>query len=235
VSVVGAFGRVTAQSTFTAVNIGASAGAFRGLAANTSTMAILGSIPGNPTNAYRWDYLASTLSPLNMPAGATSLSLPTGNSTISADGGVIVGGATFGVPTGPYWWDASGTAHAVATLPTAIFTQANCVNGSGTLLGGFANFPLSVRHAFVYSMADGAAYDLHNLFSAAGLLPTGWTLTATQSISNDGSRFFCLATAPDGSTRTMVLDGDFRVPAPGAGAVLGMAGVVGMGRRRRAN
>lgn len=232
VSVVGPFGRITAQSVFTAIDIGASAGAYRGMAASAPVMGILGSIPGNPTNAYRWNYSTGTLSPLALPAGASSMGITTGGSALSADASIVAGAATFGINTLPYWWDAAGVGHAVPLLPTSTLANTTCVNGSGTLVGGGAFFPLSVRHAYILSVADQRVYDLHVVASAAGLVPTGWTLTQTQCISDDGSRIFCLATAADGSTRAIVLDGTYNVPGPGAAALLGLGGLVASRRRR---
>lgn len=232
VSVVGPFGRVTAQSAFTAIDPFGTAGAFRGLAADVPVMAILGSLAGNPTNGYRWNFSTGAVTPLTMPAGGTSIS-PVGNgSGISNDAGIIVGTANIGTASRPYYWDASGTPVAIPTLAGSIISSALSVNGSGTLIGGAANFPLSVRHAYLYSIATGQTIDLHNAFSDAGLLPTGWTLTATQHISDDGSRIFCLATAPDGTTRSVLLGTNLNVPTPGATALLGLGGVLATRRRR---
>ncbi|MDX2114449.1 MAG: hypothetical protein SFZ24_02345, partial [Planctomycetota bacterium] len=66
-----------------------------------------------------------------------------------------------------------------------------------------------------------------------GLLPAGWTLTNTQHISDDGSRIFCLATAPDNSQRAVMLTGTFLIPAPGSGLVFAALAPAGLRRRSR--
>ncbi len=224
VSVVGSFGRRTAQSDFT----GGTAGAYRGNANNVPVVAILGNMPGNPTNAYRWNYSTGALSPLGLPAGSTNIDVPTNNAGISSDAGVIIGNASFR----PYWWDINGNPHAIATLAGTTLSSVLAVNGAGTLAGGFASFPGPVRHAFITSLEDNTTYDLHVLASNAGLLPAGWTLTTTQQISDDGSRIFCLAIDPTGTTRSVLLNGVFTVPSPSGFAMLGLAGLVASRRRR---
>lgn len=228
VSVVGSFGRRTAQSDFSAINIAGTAGAYSGNANNVPVVAIAGSLPGNPTNMYRWNYSTGAISSLNLPAGASSINVPNNNSSISSDAGVIIGN----VSTRPYWWDSNGNPQAMTTLGGSILSSVLAVNGSGTLAGGFANFPLQVRHAFITSLQDNTTYDLHLLAFNAGLLPAGWTLTATQQISDDGSRIFCLATDPTGTTRSVLLNGVFTVPSPSSLAVLGLAGLAASRRRR---
>ncbi|MBL0870805.1 MAG: hypothetical protein IBJ18_09550 [Phycisphaerales bacterium] len=232
VSVVGPFGRITAQSAFQAVNINASAGAYRGMAANVPVMGILGSIPGNPTNAYRWNYSTGALTPLTMPGSSTSLSISTGASNLSGDAGVIVGGATTGPLTLPYWWDAAGTPNAIPLLPGAVTMNAITTNVTGTLIGGGGFVAPGVAHGYIYSIADNRLYDMHNVFSAAGILPAGWTLTNVQHISDDGSRIFAQVIDNTGAGRAVLLSGTYSIPTPGALGVLGLAGVLASRRRR---
>lgn len=229
VSVVGDFGRVQASTAFA----GGSVGAFRGMAATAPIVGILGSMPGNPTNAYRWNYTTNALAPLNMPAGASSIGLSTSATVMSSDGSIMVGSATFGIPTRPYWWDASGTPHEVPLLPGALSASAITTNALGSLVGGAMTVSPGVNHAYILSLADNRVYDLHQIYSAAGILPNGWTLVLTQAISADGSRVFCLATDNTGTQRAIVVDGNYNVPAPGAAALLAAAGVLATRRMRR--
>jgi len=232
VSVVGPFGRITAQSVFQAVNPAATAGAYRGMAPTAPVMGILGNIPGNPTNAYRWNYQTGVLTPLTLPAGASSLSMTTNATNLSADAGVMIGGATFGSVTRPYWWDAAGTANAIPIAPGALLMNAITVNTTGTLIGGSVSLGAGVNHGYIFSRLDGAYYDMHNVFSAAGILPAGWTLTNVQHISADGSRIFAQVIDNLGTGRAVVLSGTYAIPAPGAAAVLGVAGLLAARRRR---
>lgn len=225
-------GYTSAQSVFQAVTLGASAGAFRGMAADAPIMAVLGSIPGNTANAYRWNYQTNTLSPLAVPAGASHMSLSTLAGSITGDGARVVGTATFGVASLPYWWDQSGTPHPVEMIGGAVTGSLLTINHVGTLAGGHLSYSGGLgNRAIITDLATGDVINLHNAYSQAGLLPTGWILRTTHHISEDGSRIFCLAQAPDGTTRVVALDGS-HVPTPGALAVLA-GGVLVTARRRR--
>lgn len=229
VSVVGSFGRVQSSSIF----VGGTAGAYRDTASNAPVIGMQGFMPGNTTFSYRWNYLTNVLVPNNMPAGATSVSLSTTTTTLSADGSIAVGSVSFGTSVRGYWWDAAGTPRAVPLLPGASGASAVTVNPEGTLIGGSMNVAPGVSHAYIVSLADNTIFNLHQIYSAAGILPTGWTLVTTQHISTDGTRIFCLATDTTGAARTMVVDGSFTVPTPGAAAMLSFAGAAALRRRRR--
>lgn len=172
------------------------------------------------------------LTPLTLPAGASSLSMTTNATNLSADAGVMIGGATFGSVTRPYWWDAAGTANAIPIAPGALLMNAITVNTTGTLIGGSVSLGAGVNHGYIFSRLDGAYYDMHNVFSAAGILPAGWTLTNVQHISADGSRIFAQVIDNLGTGRAVVLSGTYAIPAPGAAAVLGVAGLLAARRRR---
>jgi len=211
---------------------GGSAGAYRGLASNAPVMIVLGNMPGNNTNAYRWNYQAGTLAPLNMPAGATGVDAGGVGGSLSADGLRTGGSATIGGVSQPYWWDEQGTPHAVTRLAGSVFGSLNAMNYTGTLGGGSMFLSGQGNRAFLYELNTGVVYNLDQIYRAAGLLPTGWTLIATRHISDDGSRVFCTATAPDGSTRAILLEGSY-IPAPGTLGLAALAGLVATRRRRR--
>lgn len=221
----------TAQSVFQALNIAGTAGGYRGMAADAPVMVVLGSLPGNPTNGYRWNYQTDAISPLNLPAGGSTLSVSTFPGSVSADGGRVVGYANISASL-PYWWDEAGTPHAVEMLPGTVLGGLQTINDPGTLAGGNMAFPLGVgNHAILTDLATGEVIDLHAAYSQAGLLPTGWILRSTHHISADGSRIYCVAQAPDGTTRAVVLEGSY-VPTPGALAIFA-GGLLSMSRRRR--
>lgn len=221
----------TAQSVFQAVNIAGSAGAYRGMAADAPIMVVLGSLPGNPTNGYRWNYQTDALSPLNLPAGGSTMTVSTLPGSVSADGGRVVGYANLSTSL-PYWWDETGMPHPVEMLPGTVLGGLQTINDPGTLAGGNMAYTLGVgNHAILTDLATGEVIDLHNAYSQAGFLPTGWILRSTHHISADGSRIFCAAQAPDGTTRMVVLEGAY-LPTPGTLAALA-GGFVAMSRRRR--
>jgi len=224
--------RTTAQSVFQAANIGASAGAYRGLASDAPIMNVLGFIPGNPTNAYRWNYQTNNLQPLALPAGASSISLSTLPGSITGDGGRSVGYYSASSPILPGWWDESGAAHPVTLLSGSVAGNLLTINYNGTLAGGLMGFTGGVgNRAILTDLATGEVINLDTAYRNAGYLPTGWILRATHHISEDGSRIFCVAEAPDGTSRVVLLEGSY-LPTPGALAVFA-SGLLSMSRRRR--
>lgn len=231
-SVITPSGIQGANAAFIAMNPLASAGAYRGIAANAPVMVVLGTFPGNPTNAYRWNYGAGTASPLNMPAGASSIDAGGVGASISGDASRVGGSATIGGISQPYWWDAAGTPHAVPALPGGLFGSLAAMNYTGTLGGGSMWISGQGNRAMLHALDGGQVYNLNDVYTTAGLLPAGWTLISTRHISDDGTRIFCLATAPDGSNRFVQLTGSF-VPTPGSASLLGAAGLAATRRRRR--
>lgn len=225
-------GHQTATNAFQQINPLASAGAFRGLATDAPIMVTLGTFPGVNTNAHRWNYADGTVQHLTMPAGYTNSNPGNVGHSVSADGMIIGGSVTVGGATRPYWWDAAGTPHAVPLVGGAFGGNLGAMNYAGTIGGGLLSYSGGVgNRALLHILADGTTYNLHDVYSAQGLLPAGWRLINVQHISDDGSRIFCVATAPDGTSRMVLLEGEL-VPAPSALGLLAMSGLVATRRRR---
>lgn len=222
--------RTTAQSVFQSVN--GTAGAYRGLASDAPIMNVLGVLPNNPTNAYRWNYQTNELLPLALPAGASSISLSTLPGSITADGRRSVGYYSASAPVLPGWWDESGAAHTVTLLAGSVSGNLVTINYNGTLAGGLMGFTGGLgNRAILTDLATGEVINLDTAYRDAGYLPAGWILRGTQHISEDGSRIYCVAEAPGGVTRVVVLEGTY-LPTPGALAVFA-GGLLSMSRRRR--
>ncbi|MCR9218084.1 MAG: PEP-CTERM sorting domain-containing protein [bacterium] len=213
---------------------GAFAGANRGIAVDAPVQVVLGNSQGvYTTNAFRWNYETDDVSPLNIPAGGTSVTVggSASSSNISYDGSIVGGAAR--VPSiapldVPIYWDASGEAHVIPGVGGRLMGTMNAVNYTGTFGGGNLFGAGLPNHAFLYDFANDITYDLNDLF--AEVIPDGWLLTHTTDISDDGSKIFARALAPDGTARFVELTGV--VPAPATAILLGLAGV-GAARRRR--
>ena len=228
--VVNETGYISVLAAFQSVDPFATPGAWRGMSPNEPIMTVLGSFPGNPSNAHRWNYITNEFQTLEVPAGASSITLPTTNA-VTYDGSINVGTAFIG-GSKPFWWDESGNVHALPLVDGVNSASVNALNYTGTLAGGaMQHGGTTGNRAYAVSLADGTLFDLNAIYSDAGLLPDGWILTFTDHISDDGSRIFCRALAPDGSTRVVVLEGDF-VPTPGAMSLLALGGLVATRRRR---
>lgn len=217
---------------FQAMDLGAFAGANRGMAVHAPIAVMLGHVPGVNANGWRWNYETGDLQPLTLPAGASASSISGVGSEMSGDASMIGGSLTIPSETPlaqPAYWDAAGNGHTVPGVGGRVWGNMSAMNYSGTIGGGNLFGAGLQNHAFIHEFASGESYDLNEVF--APFIPDGWILTATQHISDDGSRIYCHALAPDGTTRVVVLDGE--VPAPGAAVLFAAAGMLAGGRRRR--
>lgn len=221
---------------FQAVDISAFAGANRGMAQFAPILVTLGHIPGVNANAFRVNYETSTIEgALYAPEGSSSTSVGGGasGSQLSGDASIVGGSAVFpgeSLASQPIYWDADGTPHRVPGVGGRIFGTMNAANYTGTLLGGGLNGPgIPQSHAVLYDIASNTTMDLNVVF--ADQIPDGWVLTFTLHISDDGSKIFTRALAPDGSARIVMLEGEY-VPTPGSIALLAVAGVAATRRRR---
>ncbi len=220
-----------ANGAFTAVDPAAFAGANRGMAAYAPVSVVLGFVPGEASNAWRWDYLTGDIAPLTLPAGATALQINGTGTQISGDGSIVGGSITIPSETAlgqPAYWDAMGVGHTVPGVGGRVWGDMFAVNYPGTWGGGSLFGAGLERHAYLYDFDNDESYDLNDLF--AEQIPDGWVLVQTQHISDDASRVFVQARAPDGSLRFVLLEGE--VPAPGALTLLGGALMVAPRRRR---
>ena len=115
-------------------------------------------------------------------------------------------------------------------LDGRIWGDVSAVAANGNFMGGVLFGPGLLEEAFLYNSFTGENINLNEAF--ADVLPEGWRLIETQHISDDGSRLFVRAQAPDGSSRLVGLEGEAIIPAPGAFALL-LSGAGVMSRRRR--
>ena len=218
-----------------AAALGGFAGANRGMAQYAPIITVMGNVPGINANAFRVNYETGAFDALLAPAGATSTSVGGGasGSQLSGDASIVGGSAnipSIGPGTRPIYWDADGIPHLIPGVGGRIFGSMNAANYTGTLLGGgMTGAGIPQANAVLYDIATDTTLNLNEVF--ADIIPTGWILTFTLHISDDGSRIFTRALAPDGSSRVVMLEGNY-VPSSGGFALLAMGGLAATRRRR---
>ena len=220
------------RTAFADIEVGASYGANRGMATNAPILVGLVNIPSQGFGPARYNYETGEAELLTVPAGATSAATDSTGWQISADGNTVGGSFTFPAESPlaqPGFWDADGNVHRVPGIDGRIWGDVKAVDASGNFMGGGLFGPGLQREAYFYNRLTNESVNLNDVF--ADLLPDGWLLIETQHISNDGSRLFVRAQAPDGSFRIVGLDGD-AVPTPGTATLLALAGAASLRRRR---
>ena len=222
------------RNAFADIEPGANFGANRGMATEAPILVGLSSIPSEGFGPTRYNYLTGEAEILPLPAGANQARTETQGNQISADGTVIGGSFVFpGESTleQPGYWDRDGSVVRVPALGDRVWGDVSSVDANGNFMGGGLFGPGLQEEAFLYNSFTGETVNLNEVF--ADVLPDGWRLIATKHISDDGSRLFVRAQAPDGSFRLVGLEGEAVIPAPGAFALL-LGGAGMMSRRRRA-
>ncbi len=221
------------RNAFADIELGASFGANRGMAADAPIVVGLVQIPSQGFGPGRYNYETGEAELLALPAGGTSAGTDTQGNQISADGTII--GGSFRIPSEtpldqPGYWDGDGVAHRVPGVGDRIWGDVIAVDPTGFFMGGSLFGAGLQREAFLFNRYTGESVNLNEVF--ADILPEGWVLQQTQHISADGERLFVRALAPDGTQRIVTLEGNPVIPAPGAVALFGLAGV-SMRRRKR--
>lgn len=149
---------------------------------------------GGGTEAYSW--LDGTRTDLGDLAGGAFGSAAYG---VSADGSVIVGSGISASGTEAFRW-VGGTMTGLGDLPGGAFSSiAQSVSGDGsTVVGSGAS--AAGAEAFIWTAARGMRSLKSALESDYGFNLAGWTLTAAQAISGDGTVIVGYGRNPSGQT-----------------------------------
>jgi hypothetical protein len=152
--------------------------------------------------AVRWDDGVATVLPGLTP---TSTSHALG---LSADGAVIVGESSNPTYRAVYWKD--GAVNPLPFLPAQPdpYSSASDASADGSVIVGRADAVRVTHPGEIPERAtlwfDGAAHRIDDLLAAQGVDLTGWTLTAAQSVSDDGSTIVGMGIDPDQVERSWI-------------------------------
>jgi len=126
--------------------------------------------------AFRWTADGGMIGLGTLPGGSSSAA--TG---ISNDGNRIVGNSRVGGNERAFRWVFGFGMWDIGVLPGATSSEARAISGDGNAVGG-----TSGNRAFIWTVDDGLR-DLNEYLPTLGIDLTGWDLTITTAISDDGS------------------------------------------------
>jgi probable HAF family extracellular repeat protein len=151
-------------------------------------------------------------------------------SAVNADGSLIAG-ITMDNATGERqafrWTAATGMLRVTAMAGATGVMDIYGMSSNASVMVGSCMMPGGSQSAFIWKESLGGMVSLSSYLASSGVNLTGWTLTTAMGVSADGTvitgtgRF-------NGADRAFVVV----VPAPGAIALLGMAGIAARRRRR---
>jgi probable HAF family extracellular repeat protein len=140
---------------------------------------------------------------------------------LSANGAVVAG---YSGNFAARWVNGVGSSLGVA--PGGSFSVAYAISGNGQVLGGASDNAAGDPVATIWTEGLGMV-DLNTYLPTIGVDLSGWVLTTTTGISFDGTTMVG-AGMYNGAERGWLVT----VPTPGAGALVGMGGVMALRRRR---
>lgn len=177
-------------------------------------------------------------SPFRWTAGGGMVGLGGGGAArgVSADGSVVVGGGAQAF----FWSERTGRVNLGGLLGGVGESSAEAVTGDGSVVVGYSFTgsnpdPLKQYGAFVWDAGHGMRKLQDVLTDEFGLGDqlTGWVLRGATDVSPDGLHIVGVGSNPAGTEEAWLVDLPHAVPEPGPFAVLVLAPVALLARRRR--
>jgi len=171
------------------LNLGAEVA--NGVSADGSTVVGRGS-----STAFRWTAGSGTVSLGDLPGG-TSSSIAFG---VSGDGSVVVGWGNGTGGTEAFRWTAGGGMVGLGVLPGDQYSSAEGITADGSAVWGSSESASHQKHAFIWDETNGMRNVQDMLTNDYGLDLTGWSLSITEGISDDGRVIIGYGRNPSGNT-----------------------------------
>jgi probable HAF family extracellular repeat protein len=148
---------------------------------------------------------------------------------VSADGETVVGVGNSGVGTFAFRWTVETGMQSLGLMAGGSFSSATAISADGQVVVGFGGLRDGSASAFVHRDLLGMV-SLSEYLVGRGVDLSGWTsLTRANAVSADG-RFVVGNGIFNGQERAFIADLGV-IPAPGALALLGLAGLARSRRR----
>lgn len=149
---------------------------------------------------------------------------------VSGDGSAIVGASTSTVGLRAVIWTEAGGMESLGVMAGGTYSSATAISTDGRLVVGFGGLADSQQAAFIHHESLGMV-SLMDYLIDSGVNMSGWdALSKATAVSADG-RFVVGNGIFNGAERAFIADIGV-IPAPGAIALLGIAGLTGSRRRR---
>ena len=180
-------------------------------------------VGNNSQGAFLWNEIGGTSSLGTLPGGSYSQAYG-----ISADGTTIVGVSNSSVSTFAFRWTAVSGMQSLGAMAGGIASSATAISADGRVVVGFGDIS-GTAGAFIHHDLTGMVC-LQDYLAGIGVDMSGWSqLLRANAVSADG-RFVVGNGIFNGQERAFIADLGV-IPAPGALALLGLAGLARSRRR----
>jgi probable HAF family extracellular repeat protein len=196
-----------------------------GISVATATSETGATIVGNNSQgAFRWTEIGGASSLGTLAGGSYSQAYG-----VSADGATAVGVSDSNVGTFAFRWTVETGMQSLGLMAGGSFSSATAISADGQVVVGFGGLRDGSAGAFVHHDLLGMV-SLSEYLVGRGVDLSGWTsLTRANAVSADG-RFVVGNGIFNGQERAFIADLGV-IPAPGALALLGLAGLARSRRR----
>ncbi len=177
------------------------------------------------TEAFRWTSASGVVGLGDLAGGSFS----SWAEDVSADGSTIVGRGRSALGDEAFRWTSASGMVGLGDLPGGSFASfAHGVSADGSTIVGSSE-SASGGEAFMWDTANGIKSLRDVLINDYGLDLTGWTLSSTRGISDDGLTIAGYGINPDGYTEAWIAT----IPEPASAVLLGLGAVCLVLRHKR--